>query len=112
MTARHKYCVLSFDASQQIITESSGEIGFPGQPSHECLDAKLVIDPTCRYFATTLYESTVTIVIPETNRTKEHTNIPPQTVRKMNLRAKDGRRRQTQDLVFQHPHDYINIRYK
>lgn len=51
----------------------------------------------------------MTIVIPDTNRTKEHTT--PQPLRKISLRSKDGRRRQTQDMVFQHPHDYINIRY-
>ncbi|CAO3614036.1 unnamed protein product [Mucor hiemalis] len=37
ITARHKYCVLSFDTLQQIITEASGEIGFPGQPHGECI---------------------------------------------------------------------------
>ena len=105
ITARQKYCVLSFDTTQQIITESSGEVGFPGQPHDECHRSNLVLDPSCRYFAATLYNSTVTIIIPENERTKEHTAT--QILRK----SKDGRRRQTQDVVFQHPHDYINIRY-
>lgn len=109
ITARHKYCVLSFDALQQIITESSGEIGFPGQPHGECIDSKLAVDPSFRYFAATLYESTVTIIIPDSHRTKDH-SIPAQPLRKIALRNKDGKRRQTtQDLIFQHPHDYMNI---
>lgn len=101
---------MSFDALQQIITESSGEIGFPGQPHGECIDSKLAVDPSFRYFAATLYESTVTIIIPDSHRTKDH-SIPAQPLRKIALRNKDGKRRQTtQDLIFQHPHDYINIR--
>jgi hypothetical protein len=47
--------------------------------------------------------------MPDINRTKEHNT--PQPLRKISLRTKDGRRRQTQDLIFQHPHDYMNIRY-
>lgn len=69
----------------------------------------MVVDPSCKYFATTLYESTVTIIIPDIDKTKEYTT--PQPLRKISLRSKDGRRRQTQDMVFQHPHDYIDIRY-
>ncbi|KAI7892669.1 mono-functional DNA-alkylating methyl methanesulfonate N-term-domain-containing protein [Mucor mucedo] len=107
ITARQKYCILSFDSTQQIVTESTGEIGFPGQPHNECVESKLVIDPSCKYFATTLYESTITIIMPDINRTKEHST--PQPLRKISLRTKDGRRRQTQDLIFQHPHDYMNI---
>lgn len=68
-----------------------------------------MIDPSCKYFATTLYESTVTIIMPDTNRTKEHTTAQP--LRKISLRSKDSRKRQTQDMVFQHPYDYMNIRY-
>ncbi|KAI7903552.1 mono-functional DNA-alkylating methyl methanesulfonate N-term-domain-containing protein [Cokeromyces recurvatus] len=106
ITSRHKYCVLSYDSSQQqIITESSGEIGFPGQPGHETLDAHLTIDPSCRYFATTLYESTVTIIIPEFTKPKEFT--VPHVLRKISLRSKEGRRRQ--DITLQHPSDYINF---
>lgn len=47
--------------------------------------------------------------MPDINRPKEH-NIP-QPLRKISLRTKDGRRRQTQDMIFQHPNDYMNIRY-
>lgn len=108
ITSRHKYCVLSYDATQQIITESSGEVGYPGQPRNETIDPELAIDPSNRYFATTLYESTVTIIIPDMHKTKEFT--APQPLRKISLRSKDGRRRQAQDTTFQHPHDYINIR--
>lgn len=90
------------------MTEATGEIGFPGQPHNECLyDCQLAVDPSCRYFATTLYESTVTIIMPESDRT-----VPaPQPLRKIALRTtKDGKKRQTQDF-FLHPHDYMNIRY-
>lgn len=107
ITSRYKYCVLSYDiASQQIITETSGEIGYPGQPGNEITQSKLVIDPTGKYFASTLFESTVTIVIPDATKTREFT--ASQTVRKIALRTKEGRKRQ--DVVFQHPQDYINIR--
>lgn len=85
-------------------------MGYPGHPHKECIDARLVVDPSNRYFATTLYESTVTIIIPDSNLTKDH-SITAQPLRKIGLRSKDGKRRQTQDYIFQHPHDYINIRY-
>ncbi|KAI8090127.1 mono-functional DNA-alkylating methyl methanesulfonate N-term-domain-containing protein [Gilbertella persicaria] len=88
----------------QIVTEASGEIGFPGQPRKESLDTMLVIDPSCSYFATSLYESTVTIVIPDASHQQ---NTAP--IRKMTTRAKEGKRRQTQDYVVQHPSDYINL---
>ncbi|RCH96072.1 DNA damage-binding protein 1a [Rhizopus stolonifer] len=64
----------------------------------------LVIDPSCSYFATSLYESTVTIVIPDASHQQ---NTAP--IRKMTTRAKEGKRRQTQDYVVQHPSDYINL---
>ncbi|KAF1802332.1 mono-functional DNA-alkylating methyl methanesulfonate N-term-domain-containing protein [Mucor lusitanicus] len=106
ITSRHKYCVLSFDASQQIITESTGEIGFPGQPRSETIDSNLAIDPSSRYFATTLYESTVTIIIPDFSKFKEHAT--PQPLRKISLRSKETKRRQTHDTIY-HPQDYMNI---
>lgn len=106
ITSRHKYCVLSFDASQQIITESTGEIGFPGQPRNETIDSNLAIDPSCKYFATTLYESTVTIIIPDFIKFKEHAT--PQPLRRTSAKSKEAKRRQTQDTIY-HPQDYMNI---
>ncbi|KAI9484077.1 MAG: mono-functional DNA-alkylating methyl methanesulfonate N-term-domain-containing protein [Benjaminiella poitrasii] len=106
ITSRYKHCVLSYDSvQQQIITESNGEIGYPGQPRREALNTNLTIDPSCRYFATTLYDSTVTIIIPDFTKPKEFT--PPQTLRKTSIRSKEGRKRQTQDTTY--PTDYINM---
>ncbi|CEP12236.1 hypothetical protein [Parasitella parasitica] len=105
ITSRHKYCVLSFDSSQQIITQSTGEIGFPGQPRNETLDSNLALDPSCRYFAATLYESTITIIIPDFSKFKDYST--PQPLRKVSTRSKDSKRRQTQEIY--HPPDYINV---
>ncbi|KAI8386817.1 mono-functional DNA-alkylating methyl methanesulfonate N-term-domain-containing protein [Blakeslea trispora] len=109
LTSRHKYCTLSYDISQQqIVTESSGEIGFPGQPRKETVSSTLVVDSSCRYFATSLFESTVTIIIPDIFKSKDY--IPTsQPLRKISLRTKDGKRRQQQDYTVQKPPDYMNI---
>ncbi|KAI8994749.1 CPSF A subunit region-domain-containing protein [Pilobolus umbonatus] len=98
ITSRHKYCVLSYHNSQ-IITEASGDIGYPGQPRNETTTTIAEIDPTHEYFATTLFESTITIITPEFNKAT-------QPVRKSSLRAKESRRRHTDNHLH---HDYINI---
>ncbi|KAI8988150.1 mono-functional DNA-alkylating methyl methanesulfonate N-term-domain-containing protein [Mycotypha africana] len=114
LTTRHKYCVLSFDSTtQQINTDSNGEIGFPGQqPRNEIipLNVHLVVDPSCRFFAANLYESTITFIIPDFTKPKELNT--PQTVRKISLRSKDStfgsRRRHAHDIIHL-PNDFMNI---
>jgi DNA damage-binding protein 1 len=95
---------LTFQHSQ-IITEASGEIGFPGQRRSPANEAKAVLEPLGRYFAVTLYQSTVTIVIPDLDKAAAPPQQQPQ--RKISLRARDGRKRQTQ---IQHAQDHINVR--
>ncbi|CAO3669575.1 unnamed protein product [Rhizopus stolonifer] len=68
ITARHKYCILSYDSlQQQIVTEGTGEFTFPGQPRNETEHVITALDPTCQYLAATLYDSTVTLLIPDGN---------------------------------------------
>ncbi|KAG1174443.1 hypothetical protein G6F70_004910 [Rhizopus microsporus] len=108
ITARHKYCILSYNASQQqIVTEGTGDIRFPGQLHNETSNVITALDPTCQYIATTLYESTVTLIIPEIAVQLPHKQQQQQQ-RKISLRLKEGKRRQV-EIIQPHTQDYINI---
>ncbi|KAI8364768.1 mono-functional DNA-alkylating methyl methanesulfonate N-term-domain-containing protein [Radiomyces spectabilis] len=101
LTARHRYCILTYsEKTQQIITEMSGEVGMPVQPRAQRDTCLGVIDPSHRYYATALYESMVTLIIPELGqKSKEGASY----TRRTSLRNREGRRRQ------QTPPDYMNL---
>ncbi|KAG0183044.1 DNA damage-binding protein 1a [Apophysomyces sp. BC1034] len=101
LTSRHKYCILSYcESTQQIVTETSGEIAMPGDARIKKEEVHSTLDSSCRYIAISLYESIVTIIIPEFGpKPRENGTYP----RRSSLR-RDSRRRQQQ-----HPPDYVNI---
>ncbi|KAF7723645.1 DNA damage-binding protein 1a [Apophysomyces ossiformis] len=101
LTNRHKYCILSYcENTQQIVTEVSSEITMPGDARVKKEEVHSTVDPSCRYIATSLYESIVTIIIPEFGPKPRETGTYS---RRSSLR-RDSRRRQQQP-----PPDYVNI---
>lgn len=109
LTTRHKFCILSYDAlTQEILTEASGEIG-PTSPPHVLATHVLgQLDPSCRYFATRVHESMVTILT--AGAFCQRALIEP--TRRPSLKLRENARRKSQQLQQQRA-DYhqINLAY-
>ncbi|KAL0082831.1 mono-functional DNA-alkylating methyl methanesulfonate N-term-domain-containing protein [Phycomyces blakesleeanus] len=106
LTARHKYCVLNYsESSQQVLTEASGEVLMPGEMRMETGNIRTAMDPSGIYFAATLYQNILTVIIPsECARNREGTNHR----RRSSLKTRESRRRHSQTKSST-PQDFVHI---
>ncbi|KAI7870661.1 mono-functional DNA-alkylating methyl methanesulfonate N-term-domain-containing protein [Spinellus fusiger] len=105
LTARHKYCVLSYsEIHQQVVTEASGEVWMPGEMRSETNQIRATMDPTGVYVAATLYQNTLTIITPsECTRSKDGIHR-----RRSSLKTRESKKRHLQTKAAS-IHDYLHI---